>query len=284
MGSRQCHFPIPGERPDQDASLCSGNDKLAVKLHSVVTDNLTRDFRYISKRLVKDIVQQNEAKRSRSATSFTLGWRGFGIAHTRRDPDYRNLFDLVKRATEAVTDLTGTFAYPGTYVHCEVDIVAGYLKVLLGWKDKTHVEIAAMMTEYTDPAVGSVLIGLFGSMSNYTWRRPKADGLVAIPSDVAGLYEILDQSREPGDPELERERVGRESNVIPEDRADTVIRLLRNRFEGFPTQRLDMLMKVFYHVDDFSFGGDHFDRVLIGTPIWASTPASLPFRRAPDRA
>jgi hypothetical protein len=56
-----------------------------------------------------------------------------------------------------------------------------------------------------------------------------------------------------------------------------VVRLLNDRFKGFREERLDILMQVFYQLDHYSFfEEEHFDRVLIGTPVWASTPLPKP--------
>jgi hypothetical protein len=137
-----------------------------------------------------------------------------------------------------------------------------------------------MMTRTHVEDVGSVLVGLFGSISNYMWRVPKSEDFGEIPSDVTGLYEILDRTAENGDPTLDAERVEHEVDVIPESRADTVLRLLGDRFKGFRRERLDLLIEVFYCFDDYSFGGCHFDRVLIGAPVWVATPALRPLTRS----
>ena len=185
----------------------------------VPTDTWPVHFRYISRRLVKEIVQQHEATRPRVKASFSFPLRAIGLTLIRRDPDYLNLYDLTRRATEAIDNLTGSVEFPGTYVRAELDITPGYFTVLMGWQDRSHVDIAAMMTRTHVEDVGSVLVGLFGSISNYTWRVPKSEGLGEIPSDVAGLYEILDRTAEDGDPTLDPERVEDEADVIPESRA-----------------------------------------------------------------
>ena len=102
-------------------------------------------------------------------------------------------------------------------------------------------------------------------MSNYRGRRPETKVLPEIPSDVAGLYAILDRTNEPGDPELERYRVEDEAGIDIPSRADSVVRLLDHRFKGFRRERLEVLMRVFYSLNDYCFyREEHFDRVLIG--------------------
>jgi hypothetical protein len=233
-------------------------------------DRWPADFRYISRRLVKEIVQQHEATGPRYTKTWSIPLRAIGLSIVRRDPDYLNLFDLTYRATKAVSKRTGSLESPSTYVRAELDIALGYLTVLMGWLDRSHVDIAAMMTIVEVPEAGSVLVGLFGSASNYVWRKPKDDGLGEIPSDVAGLYEILDRTAEDEDPTIDPERVTDEADVIPESRPDTVIRLLSDRFKGFREQRVEILFQVFYRYDNFRYAGARFDRVLIGAPIWVA--------------
>jgi len=243
----------------------------------VATDKSPSDYRYVSKRLVTEIVQEHEAAGPRTKTSYQVGWKALSRTRERRDPDYANPFELARRATENVKESTGTVAYPGTYVCDEIDIAAGSLTVLLGWEEASHVKIAAMMGRHEDETAGHVLLALFGSMSNYSGRQPEAKVLPEIPSDVASLYVIIDRSSEPRDPSVERYRVEDESEINPRSRADSVIRLLDHRFKGFRRERLEVLMKVFYVVDDYwYFREEHFDRVLIGAPVWARTPLPKP--------
>ena len=104
-------------------------------------------------------------------------------------------------------------------------------------------------------------------MSNYRGRRPETKVLPEIPSDVAGLYAILDRTNEPGDPELERYRVEDEAGIDIPSRADSVVRLLDHRFKGFRRERLEVLMRVFYSLNDYCFyREEHFDRVLDRRP------------------
>jgi hypothetical protein len=126
-----------------------------------------------------------------------------GIRHL--DPDYLNKFDLSRRAAEAVLDNTGTLAFPGEYAREEIDISMGFLTVLMGWEGRSKVEIAAMMAEVEVEGIGRTFVALFGSASNYSGRRPKNSDEGSIPSDIDGLYGILDATREPNDPKAMRQ-------------------------------------------------------------------------------
>jgi hypothetical protein len=238
----------------------------------MATDNWPVSFVYISNRLVTEIVQQHEAMQSPWRASFSLNLKLAALGIRHRDLGYHNKFDLCRRATDAVRDHTGTPELPGQYVRTKLAITPGLLTVLHGWDDQSHVDIAAMFSEDQIPDVGSVLIALFGSASNYVGRRPRDDGVNEIPSDVDGLYGILDRTREQADPRIAEHFLDRDPGHTSEGRVDIALGLARDRFRGFERRRLDLLMRIFYCVDHYSAGRVHYDRVLIGAPVWAATP------------
>ena len=240
------------------------------------TDRWPVDFRYISKRLVRQMVDQDAATRTR--------WRSIGIPTPwgtlglHREPiDRGNLFALCKEATGAVTDLTSTVSHSwGTYIRGELDLKMGVMEVLRGWKDHSHVEIAAMKAVLTDPEVGSIFIGLFGSASNYVGRNPVSDDLGEIPSDVDGLYGILERTREPRDPEISDFELDRDLGHSLASRTDGAVRLLGDRFRGFRDGRYDVLLQNFCTVELT----EPYDLVILGAPVWVATPE--PQRCSPD--
>jgi hypothetical protein len=149
----------------------------------------------------------------------------------------------------------------------------GFMTVLMGWKDTSHVEIAAMKAEVEDPERGKILVALFGSASNYTGRKPVPDELREIPSDVDGLYGILSRTSEPGDPEIRDDFLDRDLGYEPRGKVDTAVRLLGgSRFAGFRQDRFDLLMQVFVAADDMK----PYDLVIVGAPVWIATPLPLP--------
>ena len=238
----------------------------------MVTDNWPVDFRYISSRLVSEIVQQAEAARTNRRLSASLNIQLLSLAVSKRDLDYRNKFLLCQEAAAAVADHTGSLEFPGAYVRQEIELEMGFLTVLMGWKKKTHVTIASLLGTVPVDGVGQVLVALFGSDANYTWKRPKENDLSEIPSDVDGLYGLLDATREASDPEIEDHFLDRDPGHDDKSRVDLVVGILRDRYKGYKKVRLDVLAKVFYCVDEFSLGEDHYDRVIIGSPVWAATP------------
>ena len=155
----------------------------------------------------------------------------------------------------------------------------GLMTVLMGWADTSHVEIAAMKAEVNDPEAGRVLVALFGSASNYRGRKPVSDGLTEIPSDVDGLYGILDRTREPRDPEISNRYLDRDIGHSPSSRADTAFRLLGERFTGFREGRFDLLMQSFCIDDSY----EPYDLVILGAPVWVATPSPGPMYSGTDR-
>jgi len=223
------------------------------------------DYRYISKRLVRQIVDEDTAGRSRWRFSgFPTPWGAIGLY--REPVNRKNDFALVREATKIASDDTSTIAQGwGPYIRAELDLTIGIITVLGGWKDQWHVEIAAMKAEVVDPEVGRVFVAMFGSASNYLGRKPVADELAEVPSDVDGLYGILDRTREFEDPAIENYFLDRDLGYTPSSRAEIAERMLNGpRFRGIRSERFDVLMQ--------SFSTDEstkpYDLVILGTPIW----------------
>lgn len=209
------------------------------------TDNWPVDFRYVSKRLVTEIVQQHEAAQSKRRFTLALTLRLFSLSFSKLDPDYNNTFDLCRRAAEAVKGNAGTLQYPGLYIRDTLELSTGYMTVLLGWKDQSHVEIAAMSTVCRIPELGSVFVALFGSASNYTGRRVKKHAAREIPSDVDGLYGLLQATREANDPVIADAYLDRDDGHSDDSRIDLAIRLMRDRFSSQSTRVVDVLIQPF---------------------------------------
>jgi hypothetical protein len=245
----------------------------------VGTDRWPVDFRYISSRLVLQIAQQDQATRSR--------WRFRGIptpwgslAFQKDEIDLSNNFALVRKATDAVRDNTATIEQGwGDYIRAELDLTMGLMTVLRGWADTSHVEIAVMKAEVQDPEAGRVLVALFGSASNYRSRKPISDGMTEIPSDVDGLYGILERTREPRDPSIANNELDRDIGHSPSSRADTAVRLLGQRFEGFSEGRFDVLLQHFCSDEDTK----PYGRVILGAPVWVATPEPRPMSTLNDQ-
>lgn len=223
------------------------------------------DYRYISKRLVRQIVDQDTAGRSRwRFNGIPTPWGTIGLY--REPVDRRNDFVLVREATKVASEYTSTIAQGyGPYIRTELDLTIGILTVLGGWKKQWHVEIAAMKAEVVDVEVGRVFVALFGSASNYLGRKPIQDDLAEVPSDIDGLYGILDRTRELDDPEIEDHFLDRDLGYTPSSRAEIAVQMLNGpTFRGLRSEKFDVLIQ--------SFSTDEstkpYDLVILGSPVW----------------
>lgn len=238
----------------------------------MATDNWPVDFRYVSKRLVTQIVQQDQAVKPRKPTVFTIPFGSFSLALQRREPDYGNPFDLARRATEAVSDWTGSLDAPGRYVRAQANLDLCTITVLQGF-DRPHVEIAAIFADVTTTESGRCFMALFGSLDNYTHIKPKADdGCGLYPSDVDGLYSILDGVLEASDPKVDRDYLWRDAGIETRARQEVAHEFFEStRRHSFRTEFLDVLAWSFGYDEDVDLGGSRYDSVLIGAPVWIAT-------------
>jgi hypothetical protein len=243
----------------------------------VATDNSPVDYKYISRRLTEEIVQQHEAAKSRSELSLGVQLRVFGMSVKTRKPDFRNLFDLARRATDAVINLTGTLEAEGLYVAGELDLHPCRFPVHMGWERSPNHEVAAYVA---DAVVGGerVFVGLFGSVGNYIGHREE-DRLSTgfFPSDIDGLYGILNGSLEPSDPRIWQDYLDDNAQLDEMDVVEIAIRLGTLASADFRSRRLQYLAKVHIALHDVDVQSEHFDHVLIGAPVWARSPAPRVF-------
>ena len=240
----------------------------------MTTDNWPVDFRYISKRLVHEIVQQDDAARGpwrldsagAAATSIGVGLR-------KRSPDYGNLFDLARRSTEAVRDNTGTLDVGGKYVRGDIHLKLCDFQVLMGWKDVGNVRIAAVLHDGIASSGERVFVGLFGSVGNYVWNgsRPKEEPPGLTPSDVTGLYTILEAAHEAGDPRLRRRFVKDDARLDDVQRCALAYDFTEHA-RPYEEATFSFLARAYWHLHDVLLDGVPFETVLLGTPIWIATP------------
>jgi hypothetical protein len=263
--------PSPEVRPSKGAESAGIAHNARVG-----TDNWPVDFRYISKRLTREIVDQHEAARPGGIVSAAITLRGVSLGLRGRDPDYANRFDLARRASIAISDNTGTLENGGEYVRAELDVVPVYFKVHFGWRRGRNQEIAAFFAESTSGSGGRTFVGLFGSISNFTGRKPEEEQPGWWPSDVTGLYHILDAALEQSD---QRPSADYLDDDLASDHASSIsmaMIIFRHMAKRFPAERLEFLAKSFVHSHDVTALGAIYETVVIGAPIWVATPKPGP--------
>jgi hypothetical protein len=265
----------------------------------VPTDNWRVQFRYISRRLVLETVQQHEAADAAlgDGVRVDLDLGPVSLQPQQRPPDYGNPADLALRATAAVRGLTGTIQQPGEYLRTTLTFAAKACYVGLGWDDprRDGWPIAGFFAD-EDVAGMRVFVALFGSITNlYAWQDAAPVG-GHTPSDAAGLYLILNSVLEDEDPGISQESTYQYHEHLQSSPGERLwaARLMRaGTGHAFRPEPLDLLVQVFVcergvnirHVegDDLlapadlvdargELDGDPYDLAIIGAPLWAATP------------
>jgi hypothetical protein len=269
----------------------------------MLTDNWPVDFTYISRRIVKEIVQQHEAGRSDRALKVSLTGSipigpvspGVSVESSSRSVDYTNYYELAKRATAAVSDHTGWLARDkpdriptGPYVRAKI-----YLQVqkvplpLIVWEKRYNHPIAIFAGMETLPGVGRVFVGLAGSASNFLHVHGGGPSMATrTPSDAVGIYDIIQQSRELTkegilEPGISASHLDREAYYCYDE--ETRFQEAVGLFDGCglwePSNLLETLIRVHHVGTDIDlnvytsdgYKMKAFDLVLLGAPVWVST-------------
>ncbi|MER7246179.1 hypothetical protein [Kribbella sp. NPDC000426] len=261
----------------------------------MVTDNWPVDVKYCSRRLVRQIVQQDAAPRRKwlKGIGISAGVAPAGISADLgpSEADHGNLYDLVRRATAAVSDNTGTLASPGEYVRTTLDVTWGAIPVHMGWERAQNVRVASFFANAEVAGVGGVFLGLFGSATNFLGIAQDEYRGGWMPSEVEGLYQILDDTSEPGDPEVSTEFIHWDQDLDSESRIHSAVTLYQTA-SAHGGGAVELLFKPYLtaHDVDLSFHGlrshdksGRYGLVMLGAPIWVSTPlpgadrTALPF-------
>jgi hypothetical protein len=238
------------------------------------TDNWPVTFDYISDRLVRTIVQQSEAggRRRRRLRSVGVPW--FSAEWESGGPQFDNPFDLVRRATKAVRNITGTLESPGVYFRAEADIRIGWVRVDTRGKPR---EAAAFFADLRLPET-RIFLALFGSMSNYGGFAP-ADRRAIWSSGLSismSLYAMLDEALEDGDVPDSRSN-GDDAGDRYADALSSASYLVTKMHDGLPPERREFLAKVHVWESDAElYGGAHYDIAILGSPVWVATPEPRP--------
>lgn len=246
----------------------------------MTTDNDPVDYIYISKRLTRELVQQHEAARPRRLTTASFRVPLLSAAFSTLKPDYHNRFDLTRRATEAVSDNTGSLDNPGTYVRATLPMRCCKVVFHLGFEDSGRQEVAAFFADGVTPDAGHVFVALFGSVTNLKGRRAGAKlGIDSHPSDAEGMYEILDATREPSDCRVKGEYLQRDrGNGGREGAFDSAYTVMHR-----DTQHIEItgIYEFLATAHEFASGIEihrhRYDVALLGGTVWvaSSRPESI---------
>jgi hypothetical protein len=243
----------------------------------MLSDRAPFEYLYMSRRLLTDLVQHDEAARPRVKRELSFNFKWISYQGQRRPPDLGNPHDLASRSLDLVSDHAGGLDDQWSpYVHAEIQLSSGVFTPLIGWNGGT---VACFRGEVTTTDGLSVFVALFGSASNLVGYRSGDDAISGFtPSDMTGLYALLDAVREPDDPEISLQCRLDDQALAREHVAQVAIEFARSGARQ-GSQTLTFLARRLLPVDGYRGREDKFDRVLIGAPLWVATPAPMPALR-----
>jgi hypothetical protein len=220
----------------------------------VVTDNWAVELKYYSRRLTRQIVDQDAAARRNRLRKISFGIPSTGVAAEfgRSEIDRANPYDLVRRATTAVSDNTGSLISPGAYVRATLDLSWNAVPVLMGWERAISVPVACFFADVEVDEIGGVFVGLFGSAANFLGvAEPEYSG-GWMPSEVDGLYQMLDDTTEPEDPRVSAKFLGWDRDTSSAKRIRSAVTLFQHT--ALPGRELmDVLAKPYAVERDVDF-------------------------------
>jgi hypothetical protein len=181
---------------------------------------------------------------------------------------------LAKRADDLVSDYITRdleHAYAGEYLRTELVMRFGILHPLMGWAGG---RVACYLGDVFEDNGRRVVVTLFGSASNVVGYRDDG-GTGFYPSDLHGLYTLLNLVREPSDPDMDPNFLWDDGRLGDEVRASAAMTLARGA-ANIPLGPQDFLARLFVDVDDHDFSDGTRGRVLLGAPLWVATPLPEP--------
>jgi uncharacterized protein DUF7019 len=241
---------------------------------AVLTDRAPFEYRYLSARLLAEMFQHDEAARSRWRVSAGANPWIVNLQAVRADLDHANMHALAVRSEHLVSDHTGTLANSGMarYVRDQLALRRGIFEPHRGWRGG---RVACYAGEARGADGEPVFLALFGSSSNVVGYRDDEPRFGEMPSDMTGLYTMLDLAREPGDPEIDLDYRWDDGQLSEDARAHAAIKFARSRARRSIGVH-DFLARVFLEVEDYRYDDTFTGKVIIGTPLWVATPKPTP--------
>lgn len=145
------------------------------------------EYIYVSDRLVGDIIDQLEAAGTRrEAGTFQIRAPFLALESRLRNLGL-NRYAQAARASEAVADLTGTFAYPGDFVFGRAQVSWWDLKVT-----EAPIVRVAWLVARQEGDEGRFLLAMCGSLEHYIGYRTEGKEPAGWrPSGLPGLANVL---------------------------------------------------------------------------------------------
>jgi hypothetical protein len=247
------------------------------------------DLKWVSKRRTRELVDLYEARRRRlKLTSLKVQppWSPVGLEVGPSGDG--SLAKLAVEATDLLRPETGTLQQPNRFIRMTLDYVhLATFEVPFAWPDGSQQRVSTLFSSQWVDGVGRVFVALFGSPHNILGdMEPKRYATGRVPSNVNGLYRIIDSMREPEEIQLSPETLTHpsyENDVSDEDRVRQAALVVYGLHDPLPAQRLDLLAEclsvarnVEVHVPRKGVPRRVYELGIVGAALWAGTPANKP--------
>lgn len=244
------------------------------------------EYIYVSDRLVGDIVDQLDAASSRRETGAVQIRPPFLAVESRLRDLGVNRYAQAARATDAVADLTGSFAYPGPFVLGLARVSWWDLKIT----ERPTVRVAWLVARQEGDE-GRFLVAMCGSLEHFVGYRADTNEPAGWrPSALPGLANVL---------KAFDHRSGRKwkINAEPTTSEDAAKEMLleaahvsmvldEDSDSPIGVGRMEVLARIFYAMRGAirlrnyrTQETEVFDGLYLGTPLWIRTPPEV---HAPD--
>jgi hypothetical protein len=239
----------------------------------VTTDNWPLKHIYVSRRLSRQIIDKHMAAEQGLVGELTLGTGDVNVKLGSRDVDVENQFALVRAATDAVKNHTGSLKDPKEYVHDALDMRACSFRVLSGWEQGANKEVAGFCADTWVDDVGLVFVALFGSIYNFLgYSKEERETTGWYPSSLDGLYQLLAEMVEPEDSGISPQWLAMDQDLDDDERCRMAATVFFTPQLPLP-ERLEFLAQTFISRRDLELRGEAwpaYDLVIVGTPIWVA--------------
>jgi hypothetical protein len=233
------------------------------------------DFEYISRRLTKEMVQNNRSRQGPRERSVSFKVGPVSVESRRKELNYDNPFEIARQATKAVERSTTPLEGNGKYRRGVHDLQLGKFVIHAGGNSRgTKLEAAIMISdkEKTDSGIFIVMVG---SITNYVAHQGRQEQGGWSPSHFYGLYQLLSQSLEPEDSGIEESYITEEILKYSDDSAIYQVAALADTSQQiFPTEQMEFLVRVHRDLPNYSLDGRTYARILLCAPVWIAKASS----------
>jgi hypothetical protein len=240
---------------------------------------LPADLRWVSKRLTREIVDYDTAKRRGYKVTPTARLPGVEVSWERESLE--TIEDYAVAAAEIARSETGTLHHPDRYIRMVLDFYLATFEVPFIWDRPEHQPVATLFATQRVYEVGRVYVALFGSPHNILADMHGEKYMGRTPSDADGLYRILDDARDAGEARVLPEYLEEEEGYSDERHAELANLVLHGVNRPLPLRTYDVLAQPYVLLRNHALVNRagkrvHYDLIVIGTAIWAGTPAVGP--------